>query len=246
MAQTYTIAEALNLVSGQIRKDIEPTLSAYLANIAQNAIWNRYDWRETIADLPPFYIIGHEQDFGPPAVIVPSDFLGLREAYLVSTSATPSRRRELKVRRDLRATGTEALPDEISYEPAKKRFRVYPRVPGGVGATDWLIDGTYKIRPTKITANTLQTTLIPFDDLYFQVFCSALKWVAWDTAGDQRAGAVNIQNGRPVYTGQLGVMHDQIDQMAESEGLNLGDPDIAPTEPLVYPGGYYGNFLGLG
>ena len=136
MAQTYTIAEALNVVQSQVRKDIEPALAAYIANMAQNKIWNKYDWRETLAPLPPFYLIGQEQEFGPPAVIVPSDFLGLREAYLVSTSANPSRRRELKVRRDLRLTGIEGLPEEISYEPTTKRFRTFPRVPAGISATD--------------------------------------------------------------------------------------------------------------
>jgi hypothetical protein len=234
MAQTYTIGEALTLVSRQLGRSVEDDYGAYIANIAMNTMWNRYDWRETIAQLPPFYLIGNEQEFGPPSAIVPANFLGLREAYLVGTTAVPARRMELKVRRDLRLTGAQGLPAEISYDPTTKRFRVFPRVPNGIGATDYLIDGTYKIKPTKILPNTLSSTLIPWDDVYFQAFVAALKWAAWDVATDPRA------------TNQFGVMTALVDDMAEAEGLNLGDPAIAPSEPLIYPNQYGFLFPGLG
>src|SRR5215471_8114262 len=100
MAKTYTVGEAINLVSSQLRRDIEDQQAAYLANIAQNIIWNKYDWRESIAPLPPFYLTPQEQDYGAPATIIPGDFKGLREAYLVNTSASPARREELKIRHD--------------------------------------------------------------------------------------------------------------------------------------------------
>lgn len=243
MAATYTISEALNVVSSQLKRDVEDRQAAYLANIAQNEIWNKYDWRETLAPLPPFYLIPNEQDYGAPAAIIPTDFLGLREAYLVNTTSSPARKIELKIRKDVRSTGAQALPSILGYEPSVQRFRTWPRVPAGIGATDWLVDGTYKIRPTKITVTTLQTTVIPWDDMYFQVYVAALKWAALDAAGDPRAGAVQVQGSRAVYTGALGSMHDAIDRMAEAEGLNLGDPSIAPSEALVNTGF---DFTGLG
>lgn len=240
---TYTVGEALNVVSAQLKRTIEDHQAPYLANIAQNVIWNKYDWRETLAALPPFYLTPGEQEFGAPAVIVPSDFLGLREAYLVTTGAVPTQKVELRVRRDIRETGATSLPSEIGYVPSTRKFRVFPRIPTGIGSTDWMIDGTYKMRPPKVTVGNLQTTLIPWDDLYFQVYVAALKWAAFDAAGDPRSGAVQIQNDRPVYTGQLGTMHDAIDVMASDEGLNLGDTNLAPTEPLVYGNVGYGLFF---
>src|SRR5579883_1846738 len=246
MAQTYTVAEALSLISRQIGKSVENDYAAYLANVAQNVIWNRYDWRESLAELPPFYLIANEQEYGPPAVVIPSDFQGLREAYLINLNGIPAKREPIKVLRDIRLTHAEALPGFIGYEPARKLFRVFPRVPSGVGSTAFLIDGTYKTKPTKITPDKLQTTLIPWDDDYLQVFLAALKWAAYDAASDPRAGKVTLQNGMAAYDGQLGVMHDLIDQMAQNEGLNLGDPAIAPAEPLVYSPNYGSLFPGMG
>lgn len=230
MAQTYTIAEALTIVAPQIGRRIEDGTATYLANLAQFKIWNAYDWRETITLLPPFWLIPNEQDYGPPSAIIPTNFLGLREAYIVNASVWPAARFEMKVRRDLRTTHVQAMPREIAYEPTAKRFRVFARVPAGIGSTDWAVDGTYKIRPPKITAANLQTTVIPWDDQYLSVFLAALKWAAWDTAGDQRA------------LNQMAIMHDEISKMAGDEGLNLGDPVLAPSEPLVYPNTYFGNY----
>lgn len=247
MARTYTIGEALGIVSGQTGRKLEEHYAAYLANQAVNVIWNKYDWRETLAPLPPFYLIANEQEFGAPAAIIPSDFLGLREAYLVSTAvSSPTEHTELKVQRDIRLTSGQALPSLICYQPSVQRYRVYPRVPAGIGGTDWIVEGTYKIRPTKITPSTLQTTTVPWDDQYFPVFISALKWAAFDTAGDPRAGQVVEENGRYRLSGQLATMCMAIDNMAADEGLNLGDPGIAPAEPLLSPVDYGNNFSGLG
>jgi hypothetical protein len=96
-----------------------------------------------------------------------------------------------------------------------------------------LIEGTYKKRPTKVTSANVISTLIPWDDIYLNVFLAALRWAAWNTSGDQRAGQTTVQNGLIVHTGQLAEMNAQIDWMAQQEGLNLGDPTIAPAESLI-------------
>lgn len=241
MAQTYTVGEALSIVGGQTGRRLEDSYAAYIANMAQNVIWNKYDWRETISELPPFYLVPQTQEYGAPAVIIPANFLGLRSAFLVSTLGRD--RCEMKILRDVRRTNAEGLPGVIGYDPAKAKFLVYPRFPAGFGATDWIVNGTYKKRPTKITPSTFQTTLVPWDDLYFNVYVAACKWAALETAGDQRAGQVMEQAGNYRMTGQLAVMHEAIDRMASDEGLNLGDPSIAPAEPLV---GYNDGFSSLG
>lgn len=230
MAQSYTIAEALTIVAPQIGRRLEDGTAQYIANLAQFKIWNAYDWRETITALPPFWLIPNEQDYGPPSAIIPANFLGLRQAFLVNASVWPATRFDVKIRRDLHETHVQAMPKFMSYEPTVKRYRMHARVPAGIGSADWAIDGTYKIRPTKITQANLQSTLIPWDDQYLSVFLAALKWAAWDTAGDQRA-----QN-------QMLLMDEAITKMASDEGLNLGDPTLAPSEPLVYPNTYFGNY----
>lgn len=232
MAKTYTVAEALSIAGGQVGRKVEDYTAAYIANMAMGLIWNKYDWRETVSDLPPFYLVPGEQEYGAPAVIVPTDFKGFRKAYLVDVN-TPANRMTLKTMRDIQLTGVEDMPSIIGFEPSVSKFRVFPRFPQGFGATDWLIDGTYKKRPTKITPSTLQTTLIPWDDQYFNVFVAATKWAALENAGDQRAGQITEQMGLYRVTGQLAVAHEAIDRMAQDEGLDLGDPSIAPSEPLV-------------
>lgn len=246
MAQTYTIGEALTLAYKQIGRGYEEDYASHAANMAQNLIWNRYDWRETIGALPPFYLVGNEQEFGPPSAVIPSNFLGLRKAYLTNITTIPARREEIKVRRDLSLTGAQGLTKEISYEPTTGRFRVFPRVPNGIGAADWVIEGTYKKKPTKIIPSALSSTLIPWDDLYFQDFLAVLKWAAYETAGDQRAGEAQYSGGNVAYTGALAKAMAAIDLQAEYEGLNLGDPTIAPSEPLVIPNSYGFLFPGLG
>jgi hypothetical protein len=245
MAATYKVADALNIVSRQLGRQVEDDYATHIANVAMNKIWLAYDWRETIAALPPFYLIAGEQTFGPPSYAVPADFLGLRMAYAARTF-NPTDRIELTPLADLRLTGAKAFPRNIGYDAATRSFIVFPRVPDGIGSTSWIVDGTYKKKPVKITPEKLQTTVIPWDDLYFDVYVNALKWAAWDAAGDQRAGEIQYSGGRSVMTGQLGRMHALIDEMAEREGLNNGDPSIAPSSPLVAPDGYYGIFPGLG
>ncbi len=235
MAQTYYVGEALTIVGGQVGgRRLEDLYGAYIANLAINEIWKKYDWKESIEALPPFYLIPQEQDYGKPAVVIPADLQGLRQVYLVQTAGGgPNPRTELKVRRDLRATQEERLPELIGHELGKQRLRVYPRVPAGIGSTDWIIDGTYKKNATKITPSTILSTLIPWEDRYLNVFIAAVKWAAFESGGDPRAGQV-IERGRNFqYTGQLAAMHAAIDEMASEEGLHQGDPSIAPTEPLV-------------
>jgi hypothetical protein len=245
MASTYKIADAMNIVSRQLGRQVEDDYAAHIANVAMNKIWLAYDWKETMALLPPFYLIPGEQMYGAPFYAVPTDYLGIRTAY-VTRAFSPTNKMELKFLADLRDTGVKGFPRNISYNSAARAFHLFPRMPEGYGATDWIVDGTYKKKPTKITAGALQTTSIPWDDLYFDVFVNALKWAAWDAAGDPRAGDIKYSGGNTILVGQVGKMYSLIDEMAEREGLNRGDPSIAPGSPLVIPDGYYGVFPGMG
>ena len=241
MARTYNYADLGNVISRNSMRTVEDDLQAIVSNMATNLIWNAYDWRESLVALPPFYLVPDEQDHGAPFVAVPSDFQGLRVAYFTQVTSTPPLRRDLSVKHDLALTHQRYISHAISYEPTTSSFRVFPRVPDNVGAADYLVDGEYKKRPTKITPQNLANTTLPFDDIYFNVWIDAAQWAAWHLAKDQRAGQVQFVRGRkPVYSGQLGQAMSMIDWMASNEGLELGDPIIAPSEPLA--GGTWGQY----
>lgn len=230
MAVTKTFAEVLT-VAGLARRQEDDTAS-YIINLALKELWNAYDWRETLAELPPFYLIPGEQDYGSPFSIIPSDFRGLRKAYVVQTVSTPPNRRELAIIRDIRLTAALNLPTDIGYEPTTKTIRVFPRVPNNIGATDFLIEGTYKKRVPQMTNTGFNGTMI-FDDEYFSVLVAGVKWASYALSDDGRADKKWVQ------------FHQMIDEMASAEGLDLGDPSIAPAEPLVAPQNIYVPYLAI-
>jgi len=247
MALTHTYADALNFLQPQIPAVTQDQKAATICNIGTNLIWNAADWRETIEVLPPFWLSPWVQDYGAPLVVVPSDFLGLRTAVLTDLSSIPPAKYPLRVMRFLEPTHMKTLPHAISYEPSVNSFRVFPRTPGGLGASRWKIDGTYKKRPALVTATNYTSTALPFDDLYFQVWLEVLRWAGFSAVGDQRAGAAVVRpNGSVQYSGQLATAMAFINGMAANEGFNLGDTSVAPSEGLSVGsgnGGWQNSFL---
>jgi hypothetical protein len=242
MAYTSTYADALNFIQPQVPAVLQDQKAATMCNIGTNLIWNAFDWRETIKILPPFWLSPWIQDYGSPLVIVPDDFLGLKEAQLTDLSNIPPLKYPMRVVKFLEPTHMKSIPNMISYEPSVESFRVFPRVPSGIGAARWKVDGVYKKRPTLVTAQNYTSTALPFDDLYFQVWLEVLRWAAFSATGDQRAGAaMQLPNGAVQYSGQLGTAMSFIHAMAANEGFNLGNTTIAPSEPLSIGGdGWWG------
>src|SRR5574341_1952942 len=101
MAATYTYADVLNVIRPMSASGAEDRLAATICNVATAFIWNGYDFRETLGELPAFYLIPNEQDHGPPFSVVPSDFIGLRKADLVRLTSAPPTRTELNVLKDI-------------------------------------------------------------------------------------------------------------------------------------------------
>jgi len=223
MAKTYTYADVLNAIQKQVPRSTEDVNAATICNMAQNMIWNAYDWRESLAELPPFFLIPNVQDYYKPFYNLPDDFHGLRKAFLTRTVSVPPFRQELSVIKDLRITHARYVPHAIGYLPEFHGLRVFPRFPENSGATDWMIEGTYKKKPVKISASNLSNTL-PFDDVYFQVWIEAAKWASFSLAGDPREDK------------QWQKMVIAIQGMAENEGLELGDPSLYPSEPFAVTG----------
>lgn len=221
MGNTNYISDALAVAQRAVGRPVLDDHAAYIANVALAYIWKKYDWRETIAALPPFYLIPMTQDYGAPFYGVPLDFAGLREAYIVQLNSTPPRRDELRCIRNIRQEHVQGLPESIGYVPDQKCLRLYPRPPANLGSANYLIDGTYKKVSPIITASTLQNSLVPWDDMYLQVFVKALKWAALETSEAPNAQEKKFE------------LDEMLMEMAANEGLELGDPAIAPAEPLV-------------
>lgn len=233
MAATYTFLDAWNIARKQVPSTAEFDHGAAICNIALNEIWNAYDWRVSIAELPPFVLIPQEQDHGAPAVSIPTDFSGLREAWIVAINSEPAYRYELQVMKDLRLTHNEQMPHAISYEPSKNAFRLFPRIPTTLTSPYYLVDGIYKKHPTKITATTLASAVIPWDDTYFSTVVEAVKWAGLMSVSSPAAGGVQtLPNSRSQFTGQYAVMKERIFRMAQTESVDLGNPMIAPRTPF--------------
>jgi hypothetical protein len=229
MARTYSYGELLRMIGPEIPRNQSDEQAALILNKATNFIWKRYDWREYITSLPPFYLIPNEQDHGAPAVSIPSDFTGLRSAYLVRLQATPPERTPLAVKNFLDLTHARYLPHAIAYRPDAAAFRVLPRVPENIGSPDWLIEGIYKKRPTKVVPGSLFNVTLPIDDAYIEVWTEVIKHVA-----------------NPKDPGQAQLAYMSVDEMASNEGLELGEPTVAPSEPLIATVPRFSPVLGWG
>jgi hypothetical protein len=110
---TFTYGDALLTACKGISRQIQDDYGQVIVNIALYDIWMKYDWRESTAVLPPFYLIPNEQDHGAPAVAVPGDFFGLRWANIRRSSTIPPMRQPLQIIRDLVLTHIRYIPHAI-------------------------------------------------------------------------------------------------------------------------------------
>lgn len=225
---TYTYNDAWQVARPQYDRSVEPVALEYATNRAVNLMWQAYDWRGTTAPLPPFWIVPYTQDYGTPFYVVPSDFLGLREIYLTQVSTSTGDQTPMKVLRNLDVTAMSGMPQSICYRPDVRALRIHPMPPGGYVAPNWLIEGTYKIRPPKITRSTLGN-LILWDDIYFGVFAECCAWAALACSGKREAAMQ-----------QLGVVHELLRETTGTESLELGAPSLAPSEGfgIIRPSGW--------
>jgi len=229
----YTYDQMLRISKRYAPVNIIEDFGAEICNIVTQEIWRKYDWRETIKTLPAFALIPNEQDFGAPFVSVPTDFYGLRKVNCVNLQSAPPFRVNLKVVKDLELTNVRYLPRSICYNPDTSKFRVFPRVPSNIGSPYWMIDGTYKKLCTEITTANL-TDELPIAPMYFQMWTSGFKWAVKYFMDDPSASQIQKMNGQETMSGRLAEFRYYMEQAAMSEGLELGDVYIAPSEPLSY------------
>jgi len=244
MALTYKYQDVLSMIK-TFPSGAENHFAPLVCNVATNLIWHAYDWRESLTDLPPFYLIPSEQDHRMPPAIVPTDFHSLRKVTLCQYTQGALWKADMTPLKDLSLTHIESPPTAISYEASFAGFRVHPRVPANMGCPEWFIEGTYKKRPAKILNTTLDTVL-PFDDMYLNVWIEAFQWAYFKVLGSPTAGQAQVQGGMIYYTGQMANAVAAIEVMANNEGYNDGDGQVSPSAPLVAGRtGLAGNGMGL-
>jgi hypothetical protein len=192
---------------------------ALLCDMVNSFIWSKADWRVSLETMTPFYLVSQQQDYTAPALTLPTDFLGLRSAILISNlNDPPIIYPPLHIKRFLQKTTVQSRPTSISYEAAIQGFRVFPRSPSAIGVMDYQIECTYKKNPVKVTVSTLMNTL-PFDDQYFPVYVEGMKYFLKPPAAQSDADLMRFLAS--------------IETMAAHEAVNLGTSDLAPAEPLV-------------
>lgn len=238
MALTKTFGDALDIAYSTIKRSYEDAFATESVNLATSFIWNKGDWRESLAEFTPFWLIPNEQDHGKPTFTVPDDFLGLREVFVVNLQGSTPIKSPVNVRQNLDRTAVMGVPQLISYVPANRVYRLWPRVPSGLCVPNWLIEGTYKKVSPAVAAADLNNEFIPWDDQYFMNYVETLTWVMMKLAGDPRMGGVQGKT----FTRQYGNAVSAVQVMLEQEGFNLGDDQIAPGESLLGGGGH-GNYF---
>jgi hypothetical protein len=217
--RSYTYSDLITYMTQSFPRLQADAAGALVVDMVQSYIWDKYDWRVALKQLPPFFLVGITQDYVAPYVTIPSDFLGLRMALLVyNGTEPPTTYPPLRVMRYLQKTYAQARTTAISYEAELNGFRIFPRCPSGIGVMDYQIECTYKTNPPKVTSATLMNTL-PFDDQYFPVFVEGMKYFLKPAIQQTDADLQRFLAA--------------IDMMAAHEAINLGDQPIAPSEPLV-------------
>lgn len=221
MGNTYTWQDGVNLVGQTYPRLMSVQNGAMIVDQTQSFIWGYADWRFSLVPMSPFFLVPGQQDYGPPNVPIPTDFLGIRKADLVyNITQPPFHYPPLVVDRVLYPTAWQGRPEAICWEPTTSVFRVFPRIPLGIGPTDYQIELTYKKLPVKVSASTMGQTM-PWDDIYFGVYCEGLRWQYL-----QSQPGVPLNDKQAQYV----VFMQQLDHMAANESLNLGNDGEHPNE----------------
>jgi hypothetical protein len=91
-------------------------------------------------------------------------------------------------------------------------------------------------------------TAFAFPDTYFNIFVEGIKWKIYQLSDDPRAGGVQMsKNGKfqQVYSGQLGLFMNQLNQMSRYEDLNSGDQFMFPETSLGNRSNFWPGLYGL-
>jgi len=221
MAITYRYIDIFNMIRGSLGMSEEDNKAVAICNMMNEKIWNSYNWRQSLAILPPFGLVPQQQYYGAPEVAVPPDFQGFNQAFLARPTVIPVQKFELHTRRDLRETHIRNYPTYISYDGATQAFKLDRPAPDNTSGHEWIIIGEYKKNPTKVTSSLFGTQLLPYDDRHLSTMVTVMRWAAGVAQGSKDVADRELLAIR------------SINDMAAAEGFEMGDPNIAPESSLV-------------
>lgn len=216
MASTLTVGTAINQMGLAAPKLLSDGYAARYANEALNRMWFAYPWRESIVTLTPFAMIAGTPDY---VAAVPANFYAIYDAWLAHATSDPT---PLRYVRDLRPGRSQDRPTEISYVPETGAFRLEP-TPADM--TGWTVAGRYKKLPAVITNANMVSYIVPWQDIYFEVFRQSLLWkVKKDLLKD------------PTWADEYKLFRGMLDDMANAEGLHSGAVFVSPESDLSLGG----------
>jgi hypothetical protein len=234
-ASTYTVQNAADIVA-PIHASPGAENIHTACDLALAYMWGRWGWRQSLKELPPFWLVPEKLEYGAPISVVPSDFAGLWEVALVHVRgdgsgphyqivSVLSNRSQPRVSRD----GSIWPPSSIAYIPEFDVFRLSAPCPSNIAGPEYMIAGTYKIKPTKITGANIGSTLVPFEDKYYGAFVEMVRWKFMQLSGDARAGTMQVfSNGSRQYTGQAALAHDALLMALADEENDDGADQVVP------------------
>lgn len=227
---TYTYQNAIDHVSKYVKGVPTTTIDVVAVDHVDSIIWRFWFWKWSLAALTSISWVDGQQDY----TIADASFYRLWRARFTRTDVTPNIIREKNVVQFLspnkEQSGTIDSITGVSYDYVTGKIRLdkSASVPSGVAVQ---IDGDFQKTHTKLTATS---SSVVFPEIYFDILIEGIKWKYYDLISDSRAGNVQIDKSthKRVYTGQLGIFYDNLMQMAEAEGMGLGDSNRFPDDPL--------------
>lgn len=240
MARTITFGKLISALQYQIPRMKEENFAAdYCAQLI-NKIWEFADWRESLAELPPFYLVGDVQSYGPPIYAIPTDFQGLRQASLVQLTDGAN----IVLNKTPLATKTRqqgpiryGIPEVLSYEPSLSMFKVFPILPVNTNTNQFMVEGVYKTLPktnlvdlytgvgtpllaSQLTRENYTKALLPLDDRHYNTMEAIMSTIAKQPAN------MNERLANEQYIRML------LEDAAVKEGFEIGGAIFSPDEPL--------------
>lgn len=222
MPSTLTVSDAMNMVALKFPRLLTDGFAARLADEVMAFIWYRYPWRVSLAELPPFFPVREIPDYGPPSYAVPADFYGLHEVWLRRYTGERLEP-QLLVKPSVVISIAPGQPSAIAYQAEHRSFRLHPRP--SFSGPEIQVEGSYKKTPTKVTNENMNSYVLPWDDIYFQVFKKGLEWKFKE----------DVLNS-PDADRSFMLFRAFVDDMAAAEGLHSGVVTIAPAEGLELGG----------
>jgi len=245
MARRITFGKLIAAIRKDVPRLDSADFAAELVADIVTKVWNAQDFRETLGQLPPFFLVGDVQDYGPPVFIVPADFQSLKQAVLkhISWSTTEAQVETypLKVKTRQDATkGYSQRPEIVSYEPSENCFRIYPLLPRDSAVNEWLVEGVYKKIPqtniydttniigipvltSDITPSNYHQLLLPLDDRYYSIMKDIAVMLAKKMAGGINDDTMKVE----------AYIDGKLRKIAVEEGLDLGSANVTPAEALM-------------